>query len=742
MDDANSFRAAAWLPTRRDLWRGWLLGVVMGIVFLAITAYQTAATLLARVAQTDVMKAATESAWSGRVALEIGWFLAAVLLLHVAIGTLAWLFACASAVTSANVRTKFLRYVAGWFTLLAAATIAYSALWHPRTLLGAWYHDLLARPTGPLLLGQWIYYGAMAGGAAALLAAALRALRSPALDSRWRATAAAVPVLLAGLAVAAILAERPATAAHVASDRPHVIFIGIDSLRLDEVRRYGGHGLTPNLDAFIAEADLFKDTTTPLARTFPSWVSILTSRSPPRTGARFNLGERSRVETEPTIGDVLGRAGYRTIYSTDEVRFANIDESYGFDQVITPRIGAADFIIGTYNELPLSAAVINSRLGQWLFPFSYANRGVATMFDPETYVERLDRELTFDRPTFFVTHLTASHWPYYTAGTPFGIPNSDGGDGRPLYETGLRTADAMFGEIVAMLARKGALANAIVVVLSDHGEALGLANDSFLTAGSVVQGLRAPISMMDMGHGQSVLSPSQYRVLLGFRAFGTRAAFATGGRDFAEPASVEDIAPTVLDLLGIGGNPLDTSGVSLAGPLRTGVDAAPSDPRAQRIRYTETDLKVLPSQDGSVDENATARENSKFFELDPQSGRLHIREKYAPLAIAFKERAAFTPGQLLAALPAGPDAHQYLYFDLASGRGRLLLGRPGDDDPVAQRLWDSLGRQFGPELRTPVAVTQQDWATIDAAWANFFKPREPWPGTGPDQPLPPGARGG
>ncbi len=35
----------------------------------------------------------------------------------------------------------------------------------------------------------------------------------------------------------------------------------------------------------------------------------------------------------PTIADVLRQHGYQTIYSTDEVRFANIDEAYGFDQV-------------------------------------------------------------------------------------------------------------------------------------------------------------------------------------------------------------------------------------------------------------------------------------------------------------------------------------------------------------------------------------------------------------------------
>ena len=145
--------------------------------------------------------------------------------------------------------------------------------------------------------------------------------------------------------------------------------------------------MTPNLDRFLAKADLFRDTTTPLARTFSSWMAILTGRAPTVTGARFNLAERSSVKANPTIGDVLQKSGYRTVYSTDEVRFANIDESYGFDQVVTPRIGASDFIIGTYNELPLASLVINTRIGKWLFPFSYANRGVATMFEPGTYAQ-------------------------------------------------------------------------------------------------------------------------------------------------------------------------------------------------------------------------------------------------------------------------------------------------------------------------------------------------------------------
>ncbi len=139
------------------------------------------------------------------------------------------------------------------------------------------------------------------------------------------------------------------------------------------------------------------------------------------------------MQANPTLGDVLREAGYRTIYSTDEVRFANFDETYGFDQVVTPPIGAADFVIGNYNELPLVSVIANSRLGQWLFPYSYANRGAATLFQPQTYLSRLEREVSFDEgPTLFIAHLTASHWPYFIAETPFGGVGAEA-SGRPSH---------------------------------------------------------------------------------------------------------------------------------------------------------------------------------------------------------------------------------------------------------------------------------------------------------------------
>ena len=142
----------------------------------------------------------------------------------------------------------------------------------------------------------------------------------------------------------------------------------------------------------------------------------------------------------------------------------------------------------------------------------------------------------------------------------------------------------MFGQVVSMLRRKGALDNAIVVTLSDHGEALALPNDSFMKNGAFVKGLGSPLKVLDIGHGQSVLSPTQYKILLGFRSFAKAGGFASQARDLPQLATTEDIAPTLLDLLGIDAAPLQSSGQSLAPVLRVkGAARAACRPRTDSI---------------------------------------------------------------------------------------------------------------------------------------------------------------
>jgi hypothetical protein len=702
-------------------WRGYAFAVFLSLLFLGLTAYVSAVTLLTRVTQTSVMKAASDAAIAGQIGREVLWVLIAQVLLHLAFAAVAWLAAVSSAVLWPRARLRFNLYVAAWFSLFAAAVVAYNAYWFPRTLMGAYYHDVFARSLGSWDLGPVFYVGVAVAGLLVIIAAFVKAERKIRVNWPLRKVAMATTGVLA-IGATAVWASGRAAAPAIDPARPNVIILGIDSLRLDQLRRFGGLGPMPNVDAFLSKADVMSDATTPAARTFSSWMAILTGRSPVVTGARYNLAPRDLVKSNPTIADVLRGQGYHTVYSTDEVRFANIDESYGFDQVITPRIGASDFLIGTYNDLPLASVVINTKLGRALFPFSYGNRGVATMYQPETYLGRIERELRFDQPTLFIAHLTSAHWPYYVSDTPFGIQRSSIDEINPLYLIGLQTADQMFGELVDMLDRKGALENTLVIVLSDHGEAFGLDSDTLMGKGEsmFIEGLRAPIKMNDFGHGQSVLSPVQYKVLLGFRTFGAFDPFRSEGKTYASPVTVEDLSPTILGLLGIPADRLDSTGESFASILETG-QPAPGTFAADRLRFTETDLAVLPGPKGEVDENATAQQNSKFFSVVPATGRLELNERLAPLATTFKERATYSDQFLLAAIPAGPYAHQYLLFDLHTGKGRLLLDRPGVDDREAQRLWDGLHDHYRGELKAPSAVTREDWTRIDSEWEQFYR---------------------
>ncbi len=131
--------------------------------------------------------------------------------------------------------------------------------------------------------------------------------------------------------------------------RPNIIFLGIDSLRYDEVLRTGDSN-TPNVDAFLSHALRFDNAMTLLARTYPSWVALLTGKHPHTTGAFLNLLPEDQVNLGRTLPQHLRTHGYRTAYAIDEVRFSNIDESYGFDQAITPPIGSSDFIVGTMSD--------------------------------------------------------------------------------------------------------------------------------------------------------------------------------------------------------------------------------------------------------------------------------------------------------------------------------------------------------------------------------------------------------
>ena len=158
-----------------------------------------------------------------------------------------------------------------------------------------------------------------------------------------RALAAVLLLATAGLLWWPMLGhERVAV---VEAGRPHVIIVGVDSLRKELVRRADAFTFAPNIRLFQRTATGFPDAITPLGRTFASWATILSGRHPVRSGARDALTPASALNVWPTLAGRLRAVGYATTYATDDVRFSNIDESFGFDHIVGPKMGAADFFI-------------------------------------------------------------------------------------------------------------------------------------------------------------------------------------------------------------------------------------------------------------------------------------------------------------------------------------------------------------------------------------------------------------
>lgn len=196
----------------------------------------------------------------------------------------------------------------------------------------------------------------------------------------------------------------------------NIIIIGIDSLRPDFLSYFGHEASTPFIDSFLENATVFGEALTPLARTFPSWTSILTGAYPKDHGVRTNLTKQNKLSLSHTLPNILKQQGYKTIYASDEARFSNIDEHFGFNEVITPPMGMNDFLIGTLNDFPLSNLIMNTAIGSWLFPYNYANRASYINYDPDSFLKRLSyslqKSLKWKQPLFLSVHFCLPHAPY------------------------------------------------------------------------------------------------------------------------------------------------------------------------------------------------------------------------------------------------------------------------------------------------------------------------------------------
>jgi arylsulfatase A-like enzyme len=670
---------------------GLLLAQIMGLVFLAVSYLRIVGDSQSVTFRTRILESLYAGPiWGTKLGNNLILFAAAVLLVHVLYATACWMLGRMSARAWPSLQATRGQHVLLWFVVVTAGLLANNAAVFVQSSLGEPYAEQMTQVVFGVPLGRAIWIGVLVAAAVTVAVASVRWwLGGGRLSRRSALTLGAVGI--AYVAVSAHSFILPAQAPD-SSTKPNVILIGLDSFREDLVdARFSPH-VTPNLEAFLAQSTRFSNAMTPLARTFPSLSSMLTGRHPHHSGAVMNLLPRKLVDDSESLPRVLARNGYHTAYATDEVRFANIDTSFGFAQTITPPIGASEFLIEKLADVPVTNLLVNTRLGKWLFPHLHANRGAAVTYDPDTFVRRVDDELGAHQPLFFNVHLTLDHWPYTWAGAPI-IRQDDTARWAPFYLNAAKRVDQQFGDILDVLERKGMLKNAIVVAYSDHGESFGSPHESLVPDEDAL--LKSLGHEQLWGHGTSVLTTHQFHIVLGMRATGEN---WQAGRESAAPVSFEDIAPTLIETLG-----LKTSarfdGRSLVSLLE-GREGAEKGFEG-RIRFTETEYQPpagFATQDGKLSVGKI-QDALAIYSVDRVTDRITVKESHLGKLLMERHYAAIGDHSLVAALPNKTGAgFSYLVVPLAGGEPRQVFSAPAADAPELLALWNALHAQFDDVL--------------------------------------------
>ncbi|MGE5361226.1 MAG: sulfatase [Bacteroidales bacterium] len=311
---------------------------------------------------------------------------------------------------------------------------------------------------------------------------------------------------------AVVFATLAATTAGFVLRRPdplNVLVITLDTTRADHVGAYGGHVATPNLDWLAHTGILFEQATTVAPLTLPAHCSLFTGRFPPHHHVRENRGF-VLPPTETTLAEILRARGYRTGAFPASVI---LDRGRGLDQGFELYDGDFPNTPADWTGLRRRANQVVDRATKWI-----GSRGSSPFFG---WLHFYDAHAPCEPPD-----------PYRSA-----YP----GD---AYSASVAFMDGQFGRLLNWLADRRLLDRTLIVVLADHGEALG-------EHGEWAHALRLY---------QTVL-----RVPLIVRAPGQ---MASGDRRVATLVRSVDVMPTVLDMLGIRAT-RSMDGVSLV-PLMTG----------------------------------------------------------------------------------------------------------------------------------------------------------------------------
>jgi choline-sulfatase len=263
------------------------------------------------------------------------------------------------------------------------------------------------------------------------------------------------------------------------SNRTPVILISIDTLRSDHLPAYGYREVdTPNIDALRADSILFERAYSHVPLTLPSHTTMFTGSLPAANGVRDNLGFRLGASV-PTLPDLLKKNGYATGAAVSAfVLRRETGIARGFDE---------------YDD-QIDPANSGANVGR------VQREGGETEQIAKRWIAAHGR-----RPFFYFLHLYEPH-------TPYDPPEPYRSRYRLKYDGEIARADAIVGDFLAFLKAQGIYDQALVLLLSDHGE--GLHDHGEAEHGIFVyrEALQVPLMIklpQQRQRGQSVSTPVQ-----------------------------------------------------------------------------------------------------------------------------------------------------------------------------------------------------------------------------------------
>lgn len=337
-----------------------------------------------------------------------------------------------------------------------------------------------------------------------------------------------------------------------AGPRWNVVVLTLDTTRADFLGCYGRAGdPTPHLDALAAEGTRFDRAIASASVTPVSHASIFTGLDNHEHGVRVLAGMCGyKLKPEiPTLATILKSKGYATaaVHSAFPV-----SAYYGFDN-------------GYDVFESFEGAIQKSQAGTMSWPLTKLQRR-----SDETTDMVIEELAELDEPFLLWVHYWDPHDPVLLPpreAMPADLPRTPDGQlamSRELYAAEVSYLDAQIGRLFETLKRTGEWEHTLVVVVADHGEGLG-------------------------DHGwqyHRILYQEQIRVPLLVRVPGLASTPAV-----ADTVRTKDIAPTVLDYLGLRG-PRAMSGASLR-PLLEGRPDTPRTAYADQVNGYDLNAAML-----------------------------------------------------------------------------------------------------------------------------------------------------